>query len=43
MWKKVLSTELIEGVRGVYKNVKITVKLRNNQVLWEFGSNTGLR
>jgi hypothetical protein len=39
--KKGLSTKFTEGVKGIYKNVKITVKLRDNRVLEEFESNTG--
>jgi hypothetical protein len=35
--KKGLSTEFIEGVKGIYKNVKISVKLEG------FHSNIGLR
>jgi hypothetical protein len=41
--KKGLSTKFIEGVKGIYKNVKISVKLEGNRVLDEFHSNTGLR
>jgi hypothetical protein len=41
--KKGLSTEFIEGVKGIYKNVKISVKLDGNRVLDEFDSNIGLR
>jgi hypothetical protein len=45
-WKlgvKGLSTKSIEGVKGIYKNVKITEKLEGNQVLEQFDSNIGLR
>jgi hypothetical protein len=38
-----LSTKFIEGVKRIYKNVKITVKFEGNQVLEEFDSNVGLR
>jgi hypothetical protein len=31
--KKGLSTKFIEGVKGVYKNVRITVKLEGYRVL----------
>jgi hypothetical protein len=41
--KKGLSTKFTEGVNGIYKNVKITVKLEGNRVIEEFDSNTGLR
>jgi hypothetical protein len=41
--KKGLSTTFIEGVKGIYKNVKISVKLEGNRVLDEFDSNIGLR
>jgi hypothetical protein len=39
--KKGLSTKCIEGVKGIKKNVKITVKFKGNRVLEEFGSNIG--
>jgi hypothetical protein len=42
-WKLGLSTKFVEGVKGIYRNVKISVKLEGNQVLDEFGSNIGLR
>jgi hypothetical protein len=38
-WKlemKVSSTKLIERVKGIYTNVKITVKLGDNRALKEF-------
>jgi hypothetical protein len=38
-----LSTEFIEEVKGIYKNVKISVILQGNRVLDEFDSNIGLR
>jgi hypothetical protein len=41
--KKGLSTEFIEGVKGIYKNVKILLKIEGNRVLDEFVSNIGLR
>jgi hypothetical protein len=41
--KKEVSTKFIEGVKGIYKNVKITVKFEGNRVLEEFDSNIGLR
>jgi hypothetical protein len=41
--KKGLSTKFIEGVKGIYKNVKISEKLEGNRVLNEFDSNIGLR
>jgi hypothetical protein len=41
--KKGTSSEFIEGVKGIYKNVKISVKLEGNRVLEEFDSNIGLR
>jgi hypothetical protein len=34
--KKGRSTKFIEGVKGIYKNVKTTVKLEGNRVLEEF-------
>jgi hypothetical protein len=40
---KGLSARFIEGVKGIYKNVKITVKLGDNRVLEDFESNAGLR
>jgi hypothetical protein len=45
-WKlgeKGISTKFIEGVKGIYKKVKITVKLEGNRVLKEFHSNIGLK
>jgi hypothetical protein len=36
--KKGLSTKFIEGVKGIYKNVKISAKLEGNRVLDEFDS-----
>jgi hypothetical protein len=41
--KKGISSKFIEGVKGIYKNVKIPVKLEGNRVLEEFDSNIGLR
>jgi hypothetical protein len=41
--KNGLSTKFIEGVKFIYKNVKITVKFEGNQVLEIFYSNIGLR
>jgi hypothetical protein len=41
--KKGLSTKFIEGVKGIYKNVKMSIILEGNYVLDEFDSNTGLR
>jgi hypothetical protein len=40
--KKGISSKFI-GVKGIYKNVKISVKLEGNRVLEEFDSNIGLR
>jgi hypothetical protein len=42
MGKKGLS-KFTEGVKGIYKNVKITVKLEVSLVLEEFDTNIGLR
>jgi hypothetical protein len=41
--KKAVPTKFIEGVKGIYRNVKITVKFEGNRVLEEFDSNSGLR
>jgi hypothetical protein len=41
--KKGISSKFIEGVKGIYKNVKISAKLEGNRVLDEFDSNIGLR
>jgi hypothetical protein len=41
--KKGLSTKFIKGVKGIYKNVRISVILEGNQVLDEFNLNIGLR
>jgi hypothetical protein len=41
--KKGLPTKFIEGVKEIYRNVKITVKFEGNRVLEVFDSNTGLR
>jgi hypothetical protein len=41
--KKGISSKFIEGVKGIYKNVKTPVKLECNRVLEEFDSNVGLR
>jgi hypothetical protein len=41
--KKGLSTKFIKEVKGIYKNVKVTLKLEGNRVLEEFDSNIGLR
>jgi hypothetical protein len=41
--KKGISSKFIEGVKGIYKNVKISVKLEGNRVLEEFDYNIGLR
>jgi hypothetical protein len=38
-----ISSKFIEGVKVIYKNVKISVKLEGNRVLEEFDSNVGLR
>jgi hypothetical protein len=43
MGKKGLSTKFTEGVKGIYKNVKITVELESNWVLEKFDSSIGLR
>jgi hypothetical protein len=36
--KKGLSTKFTDGVKGIYKNVTITVKLEGNRVLEELNS-----
>jgi hypothetical protein len=41
--KKGLSTKFIEGIKGIYTNVKITEKFEGNHVLEKFYSNIGLR
>jgi hypothetical protein len=41
--QNILSTKFIEGVKGIYKNLKISLKLEGNWVLDEFDSNIGLR
>jgi hypothetical protein len=41
--KKGLSTNFIEGVKGICKNLKISVKLEVNRVLDVFDSNTGFK
>jgi hypothetical protein len=38
-----LSTELVEGVKGICRSVKIIVEFEENRVLEEFDSNIGLR
>jgi hypothetical protein len=45
-WKlgrKGISSKFIEGVKGIYKNIKISAKLEGNRVLAEFDSKIGLR
>jgi hypothetical protein len=41
--KKGISAKFIEAIRGMYSNVKISVKLEENRITQEFDSTKGLR
>jgi hypothetical protein len=41
--KKGISTKVIEGIKAIYGNAKITIKFEGSRVSEEFGSNIGLR
>jgi hypothetical protein len=41
--KKGVSAKFIEAIRGMYSNVKISVKLEENRIMQESESTLGLR
>jgi hypothetical protein len=41
--KKCVSAKFIEALRGMYSNIKISVKLEENRITQEFDSTKGLR